>query len=355
MLAPEFVGALVARRRSAGHRWFAKNRTYQDGAQLAGPTISTTRASRQVWRAGMPRGGANGRADDAQREDREERTAVPFPGAQGESIIVYMPMKSALTSRIFALALAFTATGSRQEPVARISTAEADGYVGRTATVCGRVVSIDCPPDDSRALIALDGPYPKGVRVAITAFDRAAFGPRVGHLFLQQVCATGRIESPPPPIFIAWGPPLQRLWTSPRFGERAPSVRGPGVRTGVHVWSTPSQLLVQEPRTLVPAAFGEAYTQCDQGVTVPSVVHEVRPIYTAEAMRRKVNGTVLLNAVVLPTGRVGDVVVAVSLDKEFGLDDEAVKALKDWRFEPGTKEGRPVPVIVSVEMTMNIA
>jgi TonB family protein len=89
-------------------------------------------------------------------------------------------------------------------------------------------------------------------------------------------------------------------------------------------------------------------------VTVPSVVHEVRPIYTAEAMRRKVNGTVLLNAVVLPTGRVGDVVVAVSLDKEYGLDDEAVRALKDWRFEPGTREGRPAPVIVSVAMSLSL-
>jgi len=236
-----------------------------------------------------------------------------------------MPMNSALTSRIFTLALAFTATGSRQEPVARISSFEAARYVGRTATVCGRVVSIECCLGDSRALIALDGPfdgpYPKGVQVAIPAIDRAEFGPQVRHLLLQQVCATGRI------------------------------VRE---RTGVHVWSTPSQLLVQEPRMLVPAGFGEAYTQCDEGVTMPTVVHGVGPHYTAEAMQRKIKGTVLLAAVVLPSGRVGDVVVAVSLDKEYGLDDEAVRALKDWRFEPGTKEGRPAPVIVSVAMSLSL-
>jgi len=232
-------------------------------------------------------------------------------------------MNSAFACRIFALALTLTAMGSGQEtPPPRLSSVEAAGYLGRTATVCGRVVRIACSPDDSRAFFTLDAPNPKGVHVLITAFDRPALAPRVGRLFLQQVCATGRITR-----------------------ERA----------GVSVWSTPGQLLAQEPRTQIPRGFEEAYTTCDEGVTVPSVVHKVSPMHTADAMRRKIHGTVLLDAVVLTTGRVGDVVVAVSLDKEFGLDDEAVRALKNWRFKPGTKEGRPVPVIVSVEMTMNIA
>ena len=42
------------------------------------------------------------------------------------------------------------------------------------------------------------------------------------------------------------------------------------------------------------------------------------------------------------------------LDKRYGLDDESVKALKQWQFTPGQKDGVAVPVIVEVEMTFTI-
>jgi len=42
------------------------------------------------------------------------------------------------------------------------------------------------------------------------------------------------------------------------------------------------------------------------------------------------------------------------LDTQHGLDDEAVKALKQWRFSPGTKDGKPVPVVVELEMTFTL-
>lgn len=89
-------------------------------------------------------------------------------------------------------------------------------------------------------------------------------------------------------------------------------------------------------------------------MTAATVLDQVVPIYTAEAARAKIHGTVLLNAVVLPSGQVGDVAVAASLDKEHGMDDQAAKALKDWRFKPATKDGRAVAVVVSVELTMNL-
>jgi TonB family protein len=60
---------------------------------------------------------------------------------------------------------------------------------------------------------------------------------------------------------------------------------------------------------------------------------------------------VILEAVVLTDGTVGEVRVVRSLDKQHGLDDEAVKTVKKWRFTPGKKDGSAVPVIVSVEMT----
>jgi periplasmic protein TonB len=65
-------------------------------------------------------------------------------------------------------------------------------------------------------------------------------------------------------------------------------------------------------------------------------------------------GTVLLEAVVLTNGQVGDVRIIRSLDSRLGLDDQAVKALRAWRFNPGTHEGHPVPVIVTVELTFRL-
>jgi protein TonB len=91
-----------------------------------------------------------------------------------------------------------------------------------------------------------------------------------------------------------------------------------------------------------------------QGIVVPRLVKEVKPNYTAEARAKKIQGLIGLDAVVLKDGTVGDVNVTKSLDGVYGLDEEAVKALKQWVFEPGQKDGKPVPVRVNVEMTFNL-
>lgn len=100
-------------------------------------------------------------------------------------------------------------------------------------------------------------------------------------------------------------------------------------------------------------AGGGAYRP-GAGITVPQVLREVKPHYTAEAMRAKVQGLVWIECVVMPDGSVGDVKVLRSLDPVFGLDQEAVKAARQWRFVPGTRQGEPVPVIVTIELTFTL-
>ena len=90
------------------------------------------------------------------------------------------------------------------------------------------------------------------------------------------------------------------------------------------------------------------------GVINPRILREVKPQYTADAMRAKVQGTVLLECVVLPDGTVGRIDVVKSLDPTFGLDQEAVRAAKQWRFEPGTRFGEPVAVLVTIELTFTL-
>jgi protein TonB len=90
------------------------------------------------------------------------------------------------------------------------------------------------------------------------------------------------------------------------------------------------------------------------GVTLPEVIKEVKPQYTAEAMRAKVQGSVWLECVVMPDGTCGRVEIIRSLDPTFGLDQEAVKAARQWRFRPGTRFGEPVPVLVTIELTFTL-
>jgi TonB family protein len=101
-----------------------------------------------------------------------------------------------------------------------------------------------------------------------------------------------------------------------------------------------------------PAQKGEVY-KIGNGVTSPRLTKEVKPNYTDGAKQRRVEGSVELSAVVLADGTVGDEVkVTRSLDEE--LDQEAVKAARQWRFQPGTKDGKPVAVQVDIEMTFTL-
>ena len=100
--------------------------------------------------------------------------------------------------------------------------------------------------------------------------------------------------------------------------------------------------------------FGGGAYRPGAGITLPSVMREVKPAYTADAMRAKVQGSVWLECIVLPDGTVGDVKVTRSLDPIFGLDQEAIKAAKQWRFRPGMRQGEPVPVIITIELTFTL-
>lgn len=90
------------------------------------------------------------------------------------------------------------------------------------------------------------------------------------------------------------------------------------------------------------------------GVTGPQLVREVKPDYTGVAMRARIQGVVVLECVVAPDGSVGDIRIIKSLDKEFGLDEQAIKAARQWRFSPGRRLGEAVPVIIQMELSFTL-
>jgi periplasmic protein TonB len=112
--------------------------------------------------------------------------------------------------------------------------------------------------------------------------------------------------------------------------------------------------------------FGGGFYQAGNGITSPELIREVKPNYTGDAMRAKLQGIVEMEAVVKPDGTVdpGSLHITRSLDATFGLDDEAKKAVKQWRFKPGicnrndgcgtARRGEPVPVQVLVELSFTL-
>jgi protein TonB len=88
------------------------------------------------------------------------------------------------------------------------------------------------------------------------------------------------------------------------------------------------------------------------GVVGPVLVTEVKPVYTAEALRLKIQGSVFLEAVVgidgIPTG------VRVTRPLFQGLDEAAVAAAREWRFLPGRIGTTPVDVLVTIQMDFRI-
>lgn len=90
------------------------------------------------------------------------------------------------------------------------------------------------------------------------------------------------------------------------------------------------------------------------GVSWPRLVRDVKPQYTAEAMRARINGAVGLSCVVDRDGSVRDCRVTRSLDPAYGLDAEALRVVRQWRFEPARRRAEPVAVRVTIELAFSM-
>ena len=94
------------------------------------------------------------------------------------------------------------------------------------------------------------------------------------------------------------------------------------------------------------------------GVINPTLIKEQKPAYTPDAIRAKLQGTCELEITILKNGTVdpNTIVVIRSLDRQFGLDEEAKKAIKQWIFKPGrlVATGEAIDVRVSVEMAFTL-
>jgi protein TonB len=94
---------------------------------------------------------------------------------------------------------------------------------------------------------------------------------------------------------------------------------------------------------------GDAYRPGGD-VTMPIEIKKGTPQYTADAMRARAQGSIMVECVVQTNGACANIRVKRSFDPAFGLDREAIRAAEQWRFRPGTRRGEPVPVLVTMEI-----
>jgi len=120
------------------------------------------------------------------------------------------------------------------------------------------------------------------------------------------------------------------------LSERAATIRKERVRE------------FQEGAQRFPAAYKPG-----NGISEPTLVSQTEPTYTNEARFLRVHGSVALRFVVDENGVPQDIVLVRSLG--YGLDENAVLAVRTWKFVPGKDEtGKPLPTIVNVEVDFKL-
>ncbi len=100
------------------------------------------------------------------------------------------------------------------------------------------------------------------------------------------------------------------------------------------------------------AGVGAGVYRVGGGVSAPMLIRKVEPQYTEEARAAKYQGTVLLSVEIDPNGSATNIRVQRSLG--LGLDQEAIEAVKQWKFKPGLKDGSPVTVAATIEVNFRL-
>lgn len=90
------------------------------------------------------------------------------------------------------------------------------------------------------------------------------------------------------------------------------------------------------------------------GISWPDRIREVKPQYTAAAMQMKIQGSVLIDAVIGIDGKIVRARVVRSLDSRYGLDQAAIKAVLDTQMKPCRKDGKPVVCVAPFELQFSL-
>lgn len=92
------------------------------------------------------------------------------------------------------------------------------------------------------------------------------------------------------------------------------------------------------------------------GVTYPERIpsNYVKPLAPDIALKKKIKERIILKIVVKRNGTVGDIEVLSAPDSEYGFKDKAIDYVKQWKYKPAMKDGKPVDVCMTVSITFEL-
>jgi TonB family protein len=105
-------------------------------------------------------------------------------------------------------------------------------------------------------------------------------------------------------------------------------------------------------KSQAPKPSGDRVYKAGGGVVAPKLISKIEPKYSEEAREAKVQGRVVLGVVIDAKGRPETVKVIEGLEPS--LDAKAIEAVRQWKFEPGVKQGKPVRVQATVEVNFKL-
>ena len=207
-----------------------------------------------------------------------------------------------------ALILAALAAGPQQPPLQRYAD-------GQEVKICGQVLTTRANPSTCETILRVQSAGEE-FEIFIPASLQKQMAPEPARLRGAEACFTGKVS-------LASG--------------------------NVRLTAATSEVTALPPGP----AFGEgAVVPCGGVVTMPQVLKERKPVYPQTVMRSGVQGTVEVEAVVDIDGAVAAARVVRPLHPE--LDEQAIAAVRDWKFVPGVMNGKPVPVLITIEMTFAV-
>lgn len=109
---------------------------------------------------------------------------------------------------------------------------------------------------------------------------------------------------------------------------------------------------LQTPPSVVQAPPAERIYEVGSGVTPPVAIHKVQPPYPPSMVRIGMPATVVVRCVIDRNGRVRDPQVVVPAMQPF--NEEVVRAVRQWRFRPGSLNGQAVEVYLELKVHFSV-
>src|SRR5580704_12539553 len=134
------------------------------------------------------------------------------------------------------------------------------------------------------------------------------------------------------------GDPLSKVMGAPSNGTGS----GGGVGSGTGPGVGPGH----------GGGYGGGAYRVGGGVSAPKALYAPDPEYSEEARKAKYQGTVVLWLVVDASGRPQQIRIQRALG--MGLDEKAIEAVKQWKFDPARRDGQAVPVMINVEVNFRL-